>query len=129
MSSVRRRDAHLVYAVVNMTKRTLFLGLALSLTAGLAAVPPVVLDASKLNPADVKKGVAVLAEGSSFLWAVDAEKRPILFIDGNAPCDWENAARLGLDKRRPEFRLLGTAESEVKMLRLQKVHADVRKEP
>ena len=67
-----------------MTKRTLFLGLALSLAAGLAAVPPVVLDASKLNPADVKKGVAVLEEGPNFLWAVDAEKRPTLFIDGNA---------------------------------------------
>src|SRR5438105_13391992 len=78
------RTAHLVYAVVNMTKRTLFPGLVLSLAAGLAAVPPVVLDASKLNHADVKEGVAVLEDGSNFLWAVDAEKRPTLFIDGNA---------------------------------------------
>ncbi|MDP9169552.1 MAG: hypothetical protein M3N54_02945 [Acidobacteriota bacterium] len=42
------------------------------------------LDPSKLNPEDVKKGVAVLEDGPDYLWAVDAEARPTLFVDGIA---------------------------------------------
>ena len=31
--------------------------------------------------ADIKKGTAVVSEGPDFLWAVEAEKQPILFVD------------------------------------------------
>jgi len=44
----------------------------------------VVLDPSKLNPEDVKKGVAVLEDGPDYLFAVNAEAPPTLLIDGTA---------------------------------------------
>lgn len=67
----------------DMKTKVLLLG-GLLCIAGRSATPPVGLDASKLKPEDVKKGVAVLANGPDYLWAVDAETRPTLFIDGKA---------------------------------------------
>ena len=47
------------------------------------AVPGVAakLDISQMPDADIKKGTAVVSEGPDFLWAVEAEKQPILFVD------------------------------------------------
>ena len=39
------------------------------------------LDIAQMPEADIKKGTAVLSEGPDFLWAVEAEKQPILFVD------------------------------------------------
>ena len=39
------------------------------------------LDISQMPDADIKKGTAVVSEGPDFLWAVEAEKQPILFVD------------------------------------------------
>ncbi len=36
---------------------------------------------SQMPDADIKKGTAVVSEGPDFLWAVEAEKQPILFVD------------------------------------------------
>lgn len=48
------------------------------------AAPAANLDISQLNPADVKKGVAVLEDGPDFLFAFESATRPLLFIDGQA---------------------------------------------
>ncbi|MEP6714330.1 MAG: alpha/beta hydrolase-fold protein [Terriglobia bacterium] len=66
-----------------MNSRTFLLGVVFAI-ASRSATTPAVLDPSKLNPADVKKGVAVLEDGPDYLWAVDAETRPTLFVDGKA---------------------------------------------
>jgi enterochelin esterase-like enzyme len=57
--------------------------LLLALTCSVAA-RPAALDVSQLRAEDVKKGVALLEDGPDFLWAFESEKRPILYIDGQA---------------------------------------------
>src|SRR3954451_16500473 len=68
-----------------------------------ASALPAALDVSQLNPADVKKGVAVLGEGPDFLFAFESPKQPALYIDekpvapmrratGNGP--WLHSAKL-----------------------------------
>jgi enterochelin esterase family protein len=48
------------------------------------------LDISQMPDADIKKGTAVVSEGPDFLWAVEADKQPILYVDDQ---------RMGLLKR------------------------------
>ena len=57
--------------------------LLLALTCSFAA-RPAALDVSQLRAEDVKKGVALLEDGPDFLWAFESEKRPTLYIDGQA---------------------------------------------
>ncbi len=57
--------------------------LLLALTCSVAA-RPAALDVSQLRAEDVKKGVALLEDGPDFLWAFESEKRPTLYIDGQA---------------------------------------------
>jgi len=57
--------------------------LLLALTCSFAA-RPAALDVSQLPAADIKKGVALLEDGGDFLWAFESEKRPTLYIDGQA---------------------------------------------
>ena len=45
------------------------------------------LDISQMPDADIKKGTAVVSEGPDFLWAVEAEKQPILFVDDQRMAD------------------------------------------
>ncbi|MCU1329451.1 MAG: hypothetical protein JWN34_4821 [Bryobacterales bacterium] len=53
------------------------------------------LDFKKLNPEDVKKGVAVLGEGSDFLFAFDSATTPALFVDGKATPAMKKAGSTG----------------------------------
>ncbi len=39
---------------------------------------------ASVNEADLKKGTAVIGELADFLWAVESEKQPTLFVDGDA---------------------------------------------
>jgi enterochelin esterase family protein len=55
----------------------------LALTCCFAALPAA-FDVSQLKPEDVKKGVAVLENGPDYFWAFESDKRPMLYIDGQA---------------------------------------------
>ena len=54
------------------------------------------LDISQMPEAEIKKGTAVLSEGADFLWAVEAEKQPILFVDDQRIGPLQRAAKNGL---------------------------------
>ncbi len=54
------------------------------------------LDLSQMPEAEIKKGTAVLSEGADFLWAVEAEKQPILFVDDQRIGPLQRAPKKGL---------------------------------
>ena len=56
---------------------TFLLAIVSCLPAGAAK-----LDVSQLPAADVKKGAAVISDGPDFLFAIEAAKKPELYIDG-----------------------------------------------
>jgi enterochelin esterase-like enzyme len=54
------------------------------------------LDISQMPDADIKKGTAVVSEGPDFLWAVEAEKQPILFVDDQRVGPLKRASKNGV---------------------------------
>lgn len=55
---------------------TFLIATALALPAAAAN-----LDVAQMKAEDIKKGTAVISEGPNFLWAVEADRQPILFVD------------------------------------------------
>jgi enterochelin esterase-like enzyme len=54
------------------------------------------LDISQMPDADIKKGTAVVSEGPDFLWAVESEKQPILFVDDQRIGPLKRASKNGV---------------------------------
>jgi len=54
------------------------------------------LDIAQMPDADIKKGTAVVSEGPDFLWAVEAEKQPILFVDDQRVGPLKHASKNGV---------------------------------
>ena len=42
-------------------------------------------DVSTLPPAEVKKGTAVISDGPDFLFGIESDSRPVLYIDSAPP--------------------------------------------
>lgn len=54
------------------------------------------LDIAQMPAAEVKAGTAVISEGPDFLWAVESEKQPILFVDDQRIGPLQRADKAGL---------------------------------
>ncbi len=88
--SLSRLDSSDCGSLLPMRVQYLLIPLLCSIPA-VAAGP----ELSKLPDADIQKGTAVAGEGPDFLFAVESEKRPALYIDGEPAAPMRHSGKNG----------------------------------